>query len=107
MLAPVQLRYDKLGLKVVKALQGRHFDAYYFSNPQEAVEKVFSLIPQTDVVSWGGSLTVTGLDITKIVTERGYKVIDRDKAGSPEERVQLTRQAMLCDTYITGTNAIT
>ena len=106
MSTPVQMRNDKLGPKVVKALQSRFFEAWYFSECSEAVEKVFSLIPKTDTVSWGGSLTTTGLNLTAMAAEKGYKVIDRDKAGSPEERVELMRQSLLCDTYLTGTNAI-
>ena len=107
MKTPKELRYDKLGLKVVKALQSRFFEAWYFSEPAEAVEKVFSLIPKTDTVSWGGSATTTGLNLTTMAAEKGYKVIDRDKATSPAERVELMRQALLCDTYLTGTNALT
>ena len=107
MKTPMELRYDKLGPRVVKALQGRFFEAWYFPEPGEAVEKVFSLIPHGDVVSWGGSLTVADLNLTKIAAERGYRVIDRDKAANPAERVELMRQALLCDTYLVGTNAIT
>jgi len=107
MKTPIELRYDKLGPRVVKALQSRFFEAWYFSEPGEAVEKVFSLIPRTDTVSWGGSLTTADLNLTRMAAERGYKVIDRDKAASPAERVELMRQALLCDTYLTGTNAMT
>jgi hypothetical protein len=106
MKTPMELRYDKLGPKIVKALESRFFQAWYFSETGEAVEKVFSLIPKTDVVSWGGSLTTTALNLQGLAVERGYKVIDRDKAASPEERMELMRQALLCDTYLTGTNAI-
>ena len=107
MKTPMELRYDKMGPKLVKALEGRLFDAWYFSEIPEAVEKVFSLIPKTDTVSWGGSLTVTTLGLTTMAAERGNKVIDRDKASSPAERTELMRQALLCDTYLTSTNAIT
>ena len=103
----MEIRYDKLGPKVVKALEGRFFKAWYFPETAEAVEKVFSLIPQTDVVSWGGSLTTASLNLTKMAEEKGYKVIDRDKAANPAERVELMRQALLCDTYLIGTNALT
>ena len=103
---PMQIRYDKLGAKVVKALESRFFEAWYFKETSDAAEKVFSLIPKTDTVSWGGSLTVAGLGITDMAAERGYKVIDRDKASSPQERNELMRQALLCDTFLTGTNAI-
>jgi hypothetical protein len=106
MKTPMELRYDKLGPKVVKALESRFFEAWYFPETGEAVEKVFSLIPKTDVVSWGGSLTTVAINLQSIAVERGYKVIDRDKAVSPEERTELMRQALLCDTYLTGTNAI-
>ena len=104
---PIELRYEKLGAKVVKAFESRFFEAWYFRELNQAVEKVFSLIPKTDIVSWGGSLTVAGLGLTTMAVERGYKVIDRDKASSPGERTELMRQALLCDTYLTGTNAIT
>jgi hypothetical protein len=104
---PMKVRYDKMGSRVVKALQSRFFDAWYFSNAAAAVEKVFSLIPATDVVSWGGSLTTRGLNLTKLATEKGYKVIDRDKATTVEERTELQRQGLLCDTYLTSSNAIT
>ena len=105
--APMQLRYDKLGPKVAKALAARFFEAWYFKDIPEAVEKVFSLIPKTDTVSWGGSLTLAGLNLTAMVEEKGYKVIDRDKSTSPAEREELQRRALLCDTFLTGTNSIT
>jgi len=107
MKTPIELRYDKLGPKVVKALEGRFFQAWYFSDSSEAVEKVFSLIPKTDHVSWGGSLTAVELKLPQMAAERGYKVIDRDKAATAAERTELMRQALLCDTYLTGTNSIT
>jgi len=106
MKTPMELRYDKLGPKVAKALESRFFEAWYFSETGEAVEKVFSLIPKTDVISWGGSMTTVGLNLQGLAVEKGYKVIDRDKATSPEERTELMRKALLCDTYLTGTNAI-
>jgi len=105
--APMKLRYDKLGHRVVKALEGRFFNAWYFSDCSEAAEKVFSLIPKTDVISWGGSLTLRGLNLTTMAVEKGYKVIDRDKAKSPEERNELQRQGLHCDTFLTSSNAIT
>ena len=106
MKTPNELRYDKLGPLLVKALESRHFNAWYFSESSDAVEKVFSLIPKTDTISWGGSLTLTSLNLKELAEEKGYKLIDREKAGSPEERVDLMRQALLCDTFLTGTNAI-
>jgi L-lactate utilization protein LutB len=106
MKTPVEIRYDKLGPKVVKALQSRGFEAWYFETAEEGTEKFFSLIPQTDTVSWGGAMTAQDLGLMDKLYEKGYKVIDRDKAPSPGERVERMRQALLCDTFVAGTNAL-
>jgi hypothetical protein len=106
MQTPAELRYHKLGPKVVKALEERFFEAYYFDEAAHAVEKFWSLIPKTDTVSWGGSLTLAGLNLTKLAAEKGYRVIDRDAAATREERHNLERLALTCGTFITGTNAI-
>ncbi|GHV40299.1 hypothetical protein AGMMS49546_13930 [Spirochaetia bacterium] len=103
---PIELRNSKLGPKVVKALQNRFFEAFYFDETEDAIEKVFSLIPKTDVVSWGGSMTATALGLQKLAVEKGYKVIDRDTGATIEERTALMRQALLCDTFLMGSNAI-
>jgi hypothetical protein len=102
----IQARYDRLGPQVVRALRNRFFEAWYFPEPEAAVEQVFSLIPQTDVVSWGGSVTTTSLGLTRLAAERGYQVIDRDSAATPQERTELMRKALLCDSFLTGTNAL-
>ena len=104
-------RYSKLGPKIVEALKSRQFDAYYFDDSASAIEKVISLIPKDHQVSWGGSMTVTGLGIQEKLAKDGYNLLDRDSAPSgathtPEERAEIMRKALLCDTFLTGTNAI-
>jgi L-lactate utilization protein LutB len=98
-------RYSKLGGKVVKALKSRSFEAWYFDDEAEAVEKIVSLIPKDHLVSWGGSMTVSGMGIQERLAKEGYNLLDRDKAA-PGERGEVMRRALLCDTYLTGTNAI-
>jgi hypothetical protein len=105
-MTPMELRNQKLGPKVVQALKKRFFEAWYFDDTGEAVDKVMSLIPKEHVVSWGGSVTVAGLGIQERLAKAGYKLLDRDKAASPEERTEIMRQALLCDTYLTGANAL-
>ncbi|MDR2029635.1 MAG: lactate utilization protein [Treponema sp.] len=100
------LRDQKLGPRVVRALQNRHFEAWYFDEPAGAIEQAFSLIPRDHTVSWGGSLTVEALGLTRLAEERGYRVLNRDRGKDPAERTEIMRQALLCDTYLSGTNAI-
>jgi L-lactate utilization protein LutB len=106
MSTPIVLRNQKLGAKVVKALKSRFFDAYYVDDSPAALEKIVPLIPKDHVVSWGGSATLDETGIKQRLEQEGYKLVDRDKAPSREERVEIMRQALLCDTFLTGCNAI-
>lgn len=98
--------YDKSGPVITEKLRERRFDAYYCSDREEAVRKVMELIPEADVVSWGGSMTLKELGVCEMLAQRGNPVIDRDKASSPEEREKLMRKALLCDTFLMSTNAL-
>jgi hypothetical protein len=102
-----EARYSKLGPRVVEALKARFFDAYYCDDEAAAVERVFSLMPAGVTVSWGGSVTfddVVGL--SRMAAERGYKVIDRDAAANKDEREARQHEALSCDTFLCGVNAI-
>lgn len=102
-----QIMYEKLGEKVVGELKKRHFDAYYCLSKGDAKKKVFDLISETDLVSWGGSETLSQIGVFEELKARNYKVIDRDTATTPEEKQALMHQALLCDTYLMSSNAIT
>jgi L-lactate utilization protein LutB len=99
-------QYGLLGAQVIKNLESRHFEAYYCKDRDEAAVKALSLIPAGALVSWGGSVTLRETGIIDRVYEAGFKVIDRDKAKSPEEKFELGRQALLCDCFLAGINAI-
>ena len=103
---PKTLRNRKLGEKTAQALKNRFFDAWYFDDPGEAVNKILSLIPKDHTVSWGGSLSLGEIAIKDRLASEGYNLLDRDKAQNQEERLEIMRQALLCDTFLTGSNAI-
>ena len=63
-MSPEQMRNQKLGASVVKALKSRKFDAYYVDTKQEAIDLALSLIPSGDTVSWGGSMTIRDMGLT-------------------------------------------
>ena len=102
---PIEKCYDKLGPKVVENLKRRHFDAYYCQTADEAKELALSLIPENDVVAWGGSVTLESLGILDAV-KKTNPVIDRDSAATMEELMDLMRKALLCDTFLMSSNAI-
>ncbi len=102
---PKQLRNEKLGAKVVKAMESRHFEAYYCGTKEEALKKALELIPEGSVVAWGGSVTMNEIGLSEALHSGNYQLIDRD-AAPPEERRKLMRQGLLADYFISGANAV-
>ena len=93
---------------MVKAMQRRHFDAYYCATASEAKAKVNELIPEGASVTWGGTMTVRDMDIPKMLQERGtLKVWDRDKVETPEEKQEMYLRDFQADYYLSSANAIT
>ncbi len=105
--AYIKERNRKLGEKVVQELNSRHFEAYYVDTKKDALNKAIELISQKDVVSWGGSMSISETGLLDFVLKNGYKVINRDTAKNKEEKDTLLRKSLLCDTYLMGTNALT
>lgn len=99
-------RNKKIGEKVVINFKKRFFDAYFVETKKEALEKAIDLIPQNDTVSWGGSMSVLEIGLIDHILKGNYNVINRDLAKTAEERTAMLKQALLCDTYLMGTNAI-
>ena len=98
--------YDKLGSVVVKALESRHFEAYYFSDKEDAVKKAVELIPEGSSIGWGGSKTMSDIGIYDQLKNGKYTLIDRDTARDFEEKTKLQKQALIADTFIMSANAI-
>ena len=103
----IQKRYDLAGPRVVAELKKRQFEAYYVKDEKDVIDKVLELIPQTDSVSWGGSMTIDSLGIKAVLKENGYTLIDRSTAKTPEEASKLMKDALTCDTFLMSSNAIT
>ena len=106
-MTPKEIRNDKLGERLVKNLERRHFEAYYCSTSAEAVDRVQSLIPDGSSVTWGGSMTIRDIGLTRVLHDRAaLTVYDRDLAGSPDEAQEIYRKAFWCDYYLSSANAI-
>ena len=99
------LRNKLLGENLVKNLEKRGMAAYYCATKEEAVAKALELIPETDVVAWGGSVSIKEVGLLDVIKKRN-PVIDREIAETPEEKQELMRNALLCDTFLMSSNAI-
>lgn len=101
----IKQRNALLGATVIKNLAKRNMEAFYCATKEDAVAKALELIPETDVVSWGGSVTIAETGLVDAIKARN-PVIDRDSVQSMEEKIALLRQALTCDTFLMSTNAL-
>ena len=109
---PIQHYWQTRLTDVKESLERNNFDVYTASNAAKAKDVVQEeILPTINVktVSWGGSITFisTGL-YGAIQDDPNYDTLDVFKKNlSPENAMELRRQALLVDLYITGTNAVT
>jgi L-lactate utilization protein LutB len=112
MKAPIQSYWQTRLNDVKKALEENNFEAYLAETAAGAKEVVQQeILPQigSKTVSWGGSITfmATGL-YDAIKDDPNLKVLDVFDKNLPREKIlDLRRQSLLVDLYITGTNAVT
>lgn len=92
--------------KIIENLKKRGFEAVFVANKADAVEKALSFIPHGSSVAWGGSVSIEESGLLAKVKAGNYKLIDRDTAKSPEERVEIMRQGLTADTFLTSFNAV-
>lgn len=106
MMTPQEMRNERYGSYVVGNLKKRNFDACYVKTKEEALDEALSRIPKGSLVSWGGSMTLRQIGLLDAVKSGNYRYIDRDSTTNPQERNDLMRQALLCDVFLTSSNAI-
>lgn len=99
--------YDKKAHKVVKVLQARKYDAVYVATLEEAKKIILDTIPESASVAIGGSVTLGEMDMINTIRNGNYKFFDRFSAPNFEEEVEIYRQGLLADYFLTSTNAIT
>ena len=101
-----KMYYEKRGTVLVQNLRGRHFDAYYCDSKQDALAKALELIPEESLVSWGGAMSAQQIGLIDAIRGGNFRTIDRDKCETPEAREQAMKDALFCDTFIMGANAM-
>ena len=83
-------RNELLGKAVIANLAKRNMEGYYCATKEEALQKALELIPETDVVTWGGSVSIDEIGLLAAVKARN-PVIDRDIALIGPKRMEYER----------------
>ncbi|KEI03175.1 lactate utilization protein [Clostridium botulinum] len=100
--------YECKAKKTVKKLLEKKFDAMYVNSLQQAKDEVLKCIEKGASVAMGGSVTLNEMDMINIIRNGEYKFFDRFNPNLTfKEEVEVYRQGMLADYFITSTNAIT
>lgn len=87
---------------IIKNLEHRNMTGYYCEDAASAKKMILSMISEDDTVSWGGSAT-----LNEIGVKDDLKNVLDATACPPEEAIEIRRRALLCDVFLTSTNAIT
>ncbi len=109
---PIQ-NFHQIRLANVKnALEKNNFEVYMAesaSNANEIVQNIILPGIKVKTVSWGGSITFIATGLYNAIKDKpNFVILDVfNKNLPPEEAMELRRQALLVDLYITGTNAVT
>ena len=107
-MTPAETYYENLAKTTMKNLEKRHFECHYCKTAQEAVKLASELVPSDSTVSFGGSMTLAESGMADILKQRSdITLLDRSKAGSPEEVKEIYHKSLNADYYFMSSNAIT
>ncbi|ABR55306.1 protein of unknown function DUF1121 [Methanococcus vannielii SB] len=99
---------ELIGKKLIENLKKNLFDAYYFSSEKEVSEFILNYIGTGTKVGFGGSVTVNSLGILEKAIEKGAVILDHNTPEiTIDEKMEIMRQQLTSDLFISSTNAIT
>ena len=106
-MTPKQLAFQSAAESIIKNLEKRNMEGYFFETGAECVKAITDLIEEGSQISWGGSESIKECGLFDALKKGNYTLIDRMTAKSPEESRELYVKAVLSDYYLMSTNAIT
>lgn len=98
-----QQAFKETAKTIIKWLEKRNMEGYYFETAAEAVQAALEMMPEGSVVAHGGSATLTESGMLDAVKAGNYTLIDRASQNARENYAK----AVLSDYYFMSTNAIT
>lgn len=99
---------DKVIEKLIQNLKLKNMNAFFFHDRLEAWNAMLNNISRDTLIAFGGSTTLNELGLVDYFINNHYNVLNRfDKEITKEEKIEIERQSLLADLFITGSNAIT
>lgn len=91
---------------IISNFKSRNIEVDFFDTLEDVKNKLVDIIPDTCSVGIGNSTTLKKMEISRILGERGNKILDKTLAKNKEESRIIKKKALLSDWYITGSNAV-
>jgi hypothetical protein len=100
--------HEKQVERTLKALKKNNFDAQFVPTAAAALQEVFKMIPEGAKVGLGGSVTLSQIGFFDEAKKRSVTIMNPPIPGlSVEEAVRMRREALLCDVFLSSSNAVT
>ena len=107
-------QFEQLALKCLQNLKKANLNGHYFPTRGEARNYILEAIPMNAVVGFGDSVTLHQIGVLEELEDRGQKIVspfwkDSKPHFPPTRRevVQVGREALFADYFLSGINAIT
>lgn len=102
-----QQAFAKAAPGIIKNLEKRGMEGYYFENSSDMVSAVLEMMPEGSVISWGGSASFSESGMMDALKKKEYSLIDRMTAKNQQEQREIYARTVLSDYYFCSSNAIT
>ncbi len=93
---------------LIEKLAENKIPAFYVKSGEDAFNKVMTMIPEGSTVGFGDSVTLRQIGVVDALEAGRYVFLNPWRPGiSVEENIELKKQALTSDVFVTGTNALT
>ena len=104
---PKEIYYQNLANTVIKNMAKRQINGIYCKNREEALEKIFELIPVGASIAWGGSSSIKQVGVLDRAANGQYVCLDRKAVSTKQEEKEIYGKICTCDYFFMSSNAIT
>ena len=104
---PKKKFYQQQANTIIQNLKKRSMGGYYCETSEEAVALALDLVKDSDVISFGGSMTNNEIGLLDALRNLDVNLLDRSTASNPDEVRDIYLKSFAADTYFMSTNALT
>lgn len=94
--------------RTIESLDNNNMNGYLVNTKEELFSKIEQLVPESSVVSCGGSMSLFEYGVIDYLRNGKYTFLDRYKEGLTSEQItKIFKESFLADAYFASSNAVT